>query len=246
MSNYPLFRYITGDSKVHLMNSKMKILWMLLSTLLIALISEYISLFIFALFLLFVIKKTNIRIDFYLANILILWPLYLVIFLISFLLSCSMLTTLLIELKFVLFVIVFIIVTFTTSLSEIAWGFENLFIKLKKIKVPVTKISLRIAFSIKFISTLFEQSKDVRKSMAYRGVPYCSGFIIPFKKMVLPIISLSYKLSRRTIKAMKLRFYGYSNKRTNYHENKTTNFDKALIVADIIILYIIIYFRWII
>lgn len=246
MSNYPLFRYITGKSKVHLMNSKMKILWILLSAVLIALISEYVSLFIFALFLLFIIKKTNIRIDFYLANMLILWPLYLAIFLISFLLSWSILTTLLIELKFILFVIIFIILTFTTSLSEIAWGFENLFIKLKKIKVPVTKISLRIAFSIKFISTLFEQSKDVRKSMAYRGVPYSSGFITPARKMLIPIISLSYKLTRRTIKAMKLRFYGYSNTRTNYHENKTTSFDIGLIVANLIILYIIIYFRWII
>ena len=69
MSNYPLFRYITGNSKVHLMNSKMKMLWMILSTLLIILISEYVSLFIFTLYLLYIIKKTNIRLEFYLANI---------------------------------------------------------------------------------------------------------------------------------------------------------------------------------
>ena len=31
MNNIPYFRYITGDSKVHKMNSKMKMLWFLIS-----------------------------------------------------------------------------------------------------------------------------------------------------------------------------------------------------------------------
>jgi energy-coupling factor transporter transmembrane protein EcfT len=35
MNNYSYFRYITGDSKIHKMNSKMKIIWILLTTLLI-------------------------------------------------------------------------------------------------------------------------------------------------------------------------------------------------------------------
>ena len=140
--------------------------------------------------------------------------------------------------------ILFIIITFTTSLSEIAWGFECLLEKLKKIKVPVTKIALRVAFSIKFLAMFFEQIKTIRKSMAYRGIPYKKGIVSSFTKMIIPSARLSYNLSKRTIVAMKLRFYGYAEKRTNYHENKKTNFDTALIVCNLVFVYIILWLGW--
>ncbi len=80
--------------------------------------------------------------------------------------------------------------------------------------------------------------------MAYRGVAYKKNKIMAFKKMTIPIIRLSYKLSSRTIAAMKLRFYGSSKKRTNYHENKVTKFDKTLILFDIVLLYVVIWLGW--
>ena len=96
---------------------------------------------------------------------------------------------------------------------------------------------------IKFISTLFIQAKMVRKSMAYRGISYNSNKLKWFKKMIVPVVSLSYKLSRRMVKTMKLRFYG--NKiRTNYHENKITSFDKVLVFLPIILIYIVIWLGW--
>lgn len=244
MNSYSLFRYITGNSKIHLMNSKMKILWILFSSILVFLIKDYVSLFIFLSLMVFIVMKTEISLKNYLSNLLVLWPLYVIFFAISFVLTFDINFSILLFSKIIFFALLFIILTFTTSLSEIAWGFENLFIKLKKVNVPVTKISLRIAFGIKFISTLFEQSKEIRKSMAYRGIPYKSGVFTSFKKMFLPVVRLSYKLSRRTIKAMKLRFYGYSKTRTNYHENKATSFDRILIVINIIILYVIVYCGW--
>ena len=159
-------------------------------------------------------------------------------------LSLNISTALFIVIKFIYVIILFIIITLTTSLSEIAWGFECLFEGLKKIKVPVTKIALRVAFSIKFLGVFFEQIKTIRKSMAYRGVPYKKGIISSFTKMIIPSARLSYNLSKRTIVAMKLRFYGYGTKRTNYHENKRTNFDTALIVCNLIFVYIILWLGW--
>ena len=83
----------------------------------------------------------------------------------------------------------------------------------------------------------------VRKSMAYRGISYNSNKLKSFKKMIVPVVSLSYKLSRRMVKTMKLRFYG--NKiRTNYHENKITSFDKVLVFLPIILIYIVIWLGW--
>ena len=36
-SKYPFFKYVTGESKIHLMNSKMKIIWFLITLLAIIL-----------------------------------------------------------------------------------------------------------------------------------------------------------------------------------------------------------------
>ena len=161
--NYGFFKYITGDSKIHKMNSKMKIICFLLSIVLSVLVNDYISLAVVACYYLFIVFSTKINIKIYIKNLLLLWPIYLLLYILAVLLTFNGILSLLIILKFILIILSFLILTCTTSLSEIAWGFECLLIKLKKIKVPVSKISLRIAFSIKFISTLFEQYKNVKK-----------------------------------------------------------------------------------
>lgn len=243
-NKYPFFRYITGSSKVHLMNSKMKIIWFLLTLLALLAINDFISIGILSLFLLLVMYNSKINISAYLSNLFIVWWLYIISFLITFFVSLDSFLSILITLKVILIVILFLILTFTTSLSEIAWGFESAFVRLKKIKIPVSKISLRIAMDIKFISTIFEESKEIRKSMAYRGVPYKKNGLKSFKRMIIPVVSLSYKLSRRMAKVMKLRFYGNSKRRTNYHENKITKFDKVLVFIPIILIYIVIWLGW--
>lgn len=245
MNNYPYFKYITGNSKIHLLNSKSKILCSLLILLNTILVRNYISMLLVSLFVLYIIFNTKINLKYYISNLMILLPVYLIVFLILFILSGNVLLSLLIVIKIIIIVLNFIIITFTTSLSEIAWGIECLFVKLKKFKVPVTKISLRIAFGIKFVSSLFDQIKQIRKSMAYRGVPYKGGVFKSIRKTFIPAIRLSLKLSKRTITAMKLRFYGYGKTRTNYHENKKTKFDTALLIINIILIYIVIGLGWI-
>lgn len=244
MNNYSYFRYITGDSKVHKMNSKMKIIWILLTSLLALISLDFFTTGILFAIILFIILKSKIKISSYIRSFLIVWPLYLILFSLFFILTQSLILSLLLISKIILFMLLFIILTFTTSLSEIAWGIDCLLNKLNKFKVPVSKISLGIALRIKFISTIFEKSKEIRKSMAYRGVSYNKNKLSSSINMILPILRVSYKLSKSTISSMKLRFYGSSKKRTNYHENKTTSFDKWLIAIDIILIYVVLFIGW--
>lgn len=243
-NNYLAFMYFNIDSKVHKMNSKIKILWFLLSLIISIISIDYVSVLLFYIFIFIIMFKTNVKFDYYIYSILLIWPVYIMIFIFAYLFSFNILFTILMLLKFMLIVILFVILTATTSLSEIAWGFECLFQKLKKTGIPVSKIALKIAMLIKFISTLFNQNKQIRKSMAYRGISLNENKITVFFKMIIPTISLSYKLSNRTVSAMKLRFYGSSKKRTNYHDNKVTRFDKVLIFLNLVFMYISIAFGW--
>lgn len=242
-NNYPFFKYISGDSKVHKMNSKYKILFILFMFILLAITRDIISLLILSVYVLFFISKTNINIKYYIYNTIRVYFVFLLTFIFVFLLKLDILYALFVSYKVMLAVLLMLALTFTTSLSEIAWGIECLFSKLKKIKIPVSKIALKIAMYIKFVSTVFEQMINIRKSMAYRGVAYTSK-ITALKNMIIPVLTLSYKSSKRIISSMKLRFYGYSKNRTNYNENKTTKFDKCLIIIECVMLYFIIWLGW--
>ena len=237
MNNTHFLRYVTGSSKVHLMNSKYKTAFVLLCILTIIFVNNYSSASLIGSLLFAMAIFSKVGIKKYLSNILVVWPIYILVFVLTYLVTFNLDCSIVVFLKTILFMLLLLIYTFTTSLSEIAWGFECLFSGLKKLKIPVTKISLRIAFFIKFISTLFEQFKTVRKSMAYRGISYSEPPIKTTSKMFMPVVRLSYKLSVRTIKTMKLRFYGASKKRTNYHENKVTNFDKIIVFVNLVVMY---------
>lgn len=244
MNNISLFKYITGNSKIHVMSSKYKIAYFLLSLIIIVALNDLLSISLFSLLTLYLMYKTKIEFRQYFYNVLVLSPLHLFIIAIIVALTFNLYTGLLVLYKLIMATISFLILTFTTSLSEIAWGFECLFKKLKDIKFPVSKTALNIALSIKFFSTMFDQIKTIRKSMAYRGVPYNKKYHKTIKNMIIPVISLSLKLSRRMVAAMKLRFYGYSYNRTNYRGNKVTKFDKVIIFCEFVIIYLSIWLGW--
>ena len=244
MNNYSFFKYITGDSKIHLLNSKYKIILLIINILSILLIRNYNSIMVMFCYLLVICLLSRIGLNKYIDNILVLWPIYLIVGAMIYLITFNYLYAILFVIKMVFIILALLILTNTTSLSEIAWGIECLFSKLKKIKFPVSKMALRIAMDIKFVATMFEQSQQIRKSMAYRGVPYNSRSLLAVKKMTVPVISLSYNLSRRMVKIMKLRFYGSTSQRTNYHDNKPTKIDKLLVFISIVVFYAILWLGW--
>lgn len=243
-NNYHFFRYVAITSKMHLMNSRMKIIWFLLCLLCLVFFKDYLSLLLLFTFLIITAGFSKVKLSNYLTGLFVVWPLYLIIFFTVFLISLNVLTSLFFVIKFVLIILLFLIMTSTTSLSEIAWGLEMTFNPLKKLRIPISKISLRIAMDIKFISLIYDESRDIKKSMAYRGAVYKSGSFKSFKKIIIPVVCLAYKSSRRMIKIMKLRFYGSNKRRTNYHDNKITWFDKVLVITSVILVYVVILLGW--
>src|SRR5574344_1406279 len=112
-NNYPFFRYITGDSKVHKMNSKMKILWFLISLLILVLLRDIISTAIFTLIILFMMLSSKINVMAYLLNLLRVWLLYVVGFVVTYLLTLNAPIALFVGYKLLLLVLILLIITVT-------------------------------------------------------------------------------------------------------------------------------------
>ncbi len=227
------------------MSSKLKILLFLILIINIIFIKDIISLLLTLVMIIFLMFESKIKLSQYIKNAYEVWPLYIIVFILSVGVSFSLVVGIYSFIKSIFIILLFLILTFTTSLSEIAWGFEKLFEKLKKFKVPVAKFALGISMMIKFIASLSSRYKAIRKSMAYRGVAYRGNFLTTFRKMTVPVISISLKETKRTASSMRLRFYGYVKNRTNYHGFKETRFDKALIFVSLILIYVNVSLGWI-
>lgn len=124
----------------------------LLTLISLLLINDLVSLGILSSFLLIIIGLSKIDIRAYVSNALLVWPLYLTLFIIFLCIFLNPITALIWTLKLFLIIILFLILTFTTSLSEIAWGFECAFACLKKLIFRFLKHHLKL----RWILSLFQ------------------------------------------------------------------------------------------
>ena len=80
---YPFFNYVTGNSKVHNMNSKNKVLFIIIYILLLILLRDKYSTMLISLLTLFVLYKTKINLLAYIYNAFRVWIVYVISFIIS-------------------------------------------------------------------------------------------------------------------------------------------------------------------
>ena len=65
---YPFFKYVSGNSKIHVMSSKLKILLFLILIINVIFINDVISLLLMLVMILFLISISNIKPNHYINN----------------------------------------------------------------------------------------------------------------------------------------------------------------------------------
>lgn len=100
----------------------------------------------------------------------------------------AIITSIFISLRVIFLILGSTILTLTTSPNELTDGFESLMSPLKKLKVPVSEISLMISISLRFIPTLLDEADKIIKAQKSRGVDFESGNLINRIKNIIPIL----------------------------------------------------------
>lgn len=90
--------------------------------------------------------------------------------------------------RFVLIIFMSTILTLTTTPLEIADGIESLLNPLKKINVPVQEIALILSISLRFVPTLMQETEKIMNAQRARGVDFSSGNLIQRMKKVVPLL----------------------------------------------------------
>lgn len=136
------------------------------------------------------------------------------------------------------------LLTYTTSPVALTDGLERLLGPLKKIKVPVHELSMMMSIALRFIPTLIEETDKIMNAQKARGASFETGNIFQRAKALLPLlIPLFISAFRRAdelASAMESRCYNGGEGRTKMKTLKMAGADWAALVLGLIVLGIMI------
>lgn len=245
LNNITLGKYYQVDSVVHKLNPIFKIISLIIMITSIFFIDSYVDIIMLVSYLLLSIAYSNINIKIYLKNIkgIKIFLLFILIIDLIFFININ-------KIVFDLFKIIFIILyssllTYTTVITEITYGIETLLKPLNRI-IPTSDIATTITLAIRYIPSLTHEADRIIKAQKLRGINFdSSNFkerIISISGVLLPMFAISLKKAERTADIMDIRLYNYGKSKTNYRKNNWQIIDTLLLILNILILIIVIFY----
>lgn len=238
MDKLILGRYIPGDSFVHRLDPRSKLLAMLVFlvvvfwannvvTNLIMLVFTGVAVFLSQIPLRFFVNgvKPMIGIILFTTMFQILFtqqgtPLFSIWFIrvTDFGLSQA----LLIFMRFMLIILMSTILTLTTMPLSLADAVESLLKPLRVIKVPAHEIGLMLSLSLRFVPTLMDDTTRIMNAQRARGVDFGEGNLMQKVKNIIPILiplfASSFKRADALATAMESRGYQGGDGRTKFRQ----------------------------
>ncbi|MCQ2482685.1 MAG: energy-coupling factor transporter transmembrane protein EcfT [Clostridia bacterium] len=119
-----------------------------------------------------------------------------------------------------------IFLTLTTTPLKISEALESLLAPLKLIKFPVHELSMMMSIALRFIPTLIEETDKIMKAQVSRGADYDTGSIVNrikgYTTILIPLLISSFKRADELAIAMDARCYHGGEGRTKLNPLKLT------------------------
>lgn len=236
MDKLILGRYIPGNSMIHRLDPRSKLLAMFAFLLLIFWANNLITNVLIIAFVFAMVVLSQIRLSFFINGLkpMIGIILFTTIFQVFFTPGASVLwefwifkvsieglqQALIIFIRFVLIIFFSTLLTLTTTPLSLADGIESGLAPLKRLKVPVHEIGLMLSMSLRFVPTLMDDTTRIMNAQRARGVDFNEGNLIQKVKSVIPILiplfASSFKRADALATAMEARGYQGGEGRTKY------------------------------
>ncbi|WP_183255641.1 energy-coupling factor transporter transmembrane component T family protein [Anoxybacteroides tepidamans] len=251
MMNMMIGRYVPGNSVIHRMDPRAKLLLVFMYVGIVFLANNSATYAVLTIFTLVLLLLLQVPFSFVIKGLRpILW-----IVLFTFLLHVFMtkegavlyqigeLTIyeggirqgIFISLRFLLFILITTWLTISTTPVEVTDAVESLFGPLKRFRVPVHELALMMSISLRFIPTLMEETEKIMKAQAARGVDFYGGplgeRIKAMISLLVPLFIHSFKRAEELAIAMEARGYRGGEGRTKYRLLTWRWFDTCLLVS---------------
>lgn len=151
--------------------------------------------------------------------------------------------------RIVLLVLGTSILTLTTSSIALTDGIEGVLSPLKIVKFPAHELAMMISIALRFIPTLFEETDKIRKAQMARGADFDTGNILQKAKslvpLLVPLFLNSFRRADELAVAMVSRCYNGSEGRTRLNPLKLKTSDIVILIFVILFFAGIVVYRYI-
>lgn len=124
--------------------------------------------------------------------------------------------------RFVMIVFISTVVTLTTKPIDLTDGINSLLRPLRALKVPVDEFSLMLSISLRFIPNLLDETQKIMDAQRARGTEFGEGNLFQqMKKLVpifLPLFVSSLNRSEELANAMEVRGYQSGKRRSTFRK----------------------------
>lgn len=264
LSNITLGQYFPGDSFVHKLDPRTKLLATLLFIVAIFFANSPVSYGVLCAFTLFVILMSKLPFGMVLKSVKPIWIILVltlcihafttpgdtILYRYSFITVTQEGLTMGIKmcLRLVLLLLFSSILTLTTSPIVLTDGIECLLRPFKCIGVPAHELAMMMTIALRFIPTLLEETDRIMKAQTARGADFESGNIFERVKNMLPLlVPLFISAFRRADDlaiAMEARCYRGGDGRTRMHQLKYVGRDYVAFVAILVLIVGLAVLRW--
>lgn len=260
--NIIIGRYIPGNSPIHLMDPRAKLLLIFFYVFIVFIANSVLTYALLGIYTLAIVLLTKVPIRYILSGLKpILWVILFTFILHIFLTKEGDLLVdfgwlqvyeggvkqgIFISLRLLFLIMMTTILTLTSTPIEITDGMESLLAPFKKIGLPTHELALMMSISLRFIPTLMQETEKIMKAQAARGVEFTSGPIKDRMKAVVPLLIplfiSSFKRAEELAIAMEARGYQGREGRTKLRKLQWRGIDTLMhmvLFATAIILFLL-------
>ena len=240
MTDITLGQFIPGNSCIHRLDPRTKIVLMLVYIVMVFLVKSLVLFAVPLFYVLLSLRLGQISFSYFGKAIKPIRFLLVLMFLLNLFITPGekvlfswkfitvteegLLQAVFISLRLILLVTGASIMTLTTSPIALTDGLERMLSPLKVFKFPAHELAMMMTIALRFLPTLMEEADKIRKAQMARGADFESGNLIARAKAMIPIlIPLFVSAFRRADElamAMESRCYHGGEGRTKLHQLK--------------------------
>ncbi len=233
LNNITLGRFFPGNSFIHKLDPRVKILLMIVLLFTVFLSANYLSLFVNFFAIMLFVSLTKINLKTYLKSMkfilfIVLFTGMLNIFYAKgtaiFKLGVFVITdegfnnSIFVSMRLIMLILVSSLLTFTTSPTSLTYAIERLIRPLAKFKIKTHELAMMMTIALRFIPTLLEETDKIIDAQKSRGANLETGNILnrikSFVPVLVPLFVSSFRRAYDLALAMECRCYKGGEGRT--------------------------------
>lgn len=263
LADITLGQYYPGNSAIHRLDPRTKILLTTVFITSIFLAQSYFSYLALTIFIALIVWCSHIPFKLVLRSIKPLW------IIVVFTLGIHMLTTpgtelytygiititqeglkqgIMMSARLIYLIVISSLLTFTTSPIALTDGIEMLLRPFKRLGLPAHELAMMMTIALRFIPTLLEETDRIIKAQTARGADFQSGNI--FKRIrnmipiLVPLFISAFRRADELATAMEARCYRGGENRTRMKVLKISQLDYLAVAVLTVMIVVLAVLRY--